>query len=489
MVCKRLGISQTEYNEQIKNAGDNELPERKGYRMQQDIQVILKKQRQFFEKGVTKEYGFRMQALLRLEKALEEWEDALKQALWEDLHKSASESYMAEIGLTKSELKYMKRHLRLLMNPKYVPAALSQFPAATYTIAEPYGVALIMSPWNYPVLLCLEPLIDAIAAGNCVILKPSAYAPNVSRMLHRMLQSIYPEKYVAVIEGGREVNRELLEQRFDYIFFTGSVSVGRLVLEKAAKHVTPVTLELGGKSPCIVDETADLQLAAKRIVFGKLLNAGQTCVAPDYVVAHAAVKDKLIEELQKELVIALGEQPLQSPELPKIINEKHFQRIKKLYEREKIVTGGYGDAKSLRIAPTILDQVSLDAPVMQEEIFGPVLPVMTYRSREQLQSIIQHYEKPLAFYLFTKNKEMEHWVRRTFSFGGGCINDTIIHLASPYMPFGGVGHSGMGSYHGKWGFETFSHRKSIVKKYARPELPFRYHPYAEWKDEVLRMIL
>ena len=457
--------------------------------MQQDINRILTRQRQFFEKGITKEYGFRMQALLRLEEALEKWERALKDALWLDLQKSASESYMTEIGLTKSEIKYVKKHLRFWMAPRYVPQSMGQFPAKTYTMAEPYGVTLIMAHWNYPVLLCLEPLIDAIAAGNCVVLKPSAYAPNVSRVLGNMLRSIYSEKYVAVIQGGREVNQELLDQRFDYIFFTGSVSVGKQVLEKAAKHVTPVTLELGGKSPCIVDETADLQLAAKRIVFGKLLNSGQTCVAPDYVVVHASVKDKLLAALQEELVKALGEKPLDNPDYPKIINEKHFVRLQKLYEGEQVIIGGYVDAENRRIAPTILDGVSLDAPVMQEEIFGPILPVLAYHNMEQLKKIITHFEKPLAFYLFTRNADMKKWVQKTFSFGGGCINDTMLHLASVHMPFGGVGHSGMGSYHGKQGFDTFSHRKSIVEKYAYPDVPVRYHPYAEWKDKLIRAML
>lgn len=457
--------------------------------MQQDIEKILKKQRLFFEKGVTKEYGFRMQALLRLEKALKKWEKALKDALYEDLNKSVSESYMTEIGMTKSELKYVKKHLHCWMQPSYVLPSVGQLPAKACTVAEPYGVTLIMSPWNYPVLLCLEPLIDAIAAGNCVVLKPSAYAPAVSKVLHDMLKSIYPEKYVAVIEGGREVNGALLEQRFDYIFFTGSVSVGKLVLEKAAKHVTPVTLELGGKSPCIVDETADLEVAAGRIVFGKLLNAGQTCIAPDYIVAHASVKDRLLEALKKELVKALGDEPLKNPDFPKIINEKHFERIRKLYEGEKIVAGGYADEKSRKIAPTILDEVTLDAPVMQEEIFGPILPVISYHSKKELKEIITRFEKPLAFYLFTENPDMEAWAGRTFSFGGGCINDTIMHLASARLPFGGVGHSGMGSYHGKAGFETFSHRKSIVKKYSRKDLPLQYHPYKKWKDILVHMVM
>lgn len=455
----------------------------------QNIKKIIDTQRLFFEKGVTKDYGFRMQALLRLEKALAEWEEDLKEALWQDLHKSASESYMTEIGMTKSEITYVKKHLAGWMRQKHIKPALGQLPARTFTLAEPYGVSLIMAPWNYPVLLCLEPLIDAIAAGNCVVLKPSAYAPAVSKVLRDMLESIYPKKFVAVIEGGREVNQELLEQRFDKIFFTGSVAVGKMVMEKAAKHLTPVTLELGGKSPCIVDETADISMAAKRIVFGKLLNAGQTCVAPDYIVAHATIKEELLEELQKEIRRALGREPLENPDFPKIINEKHLHRLRKLLEGEKIVAGGEVDERLGRISPAILDEVTLDSPVMQEEIFGPILPVLTYECPNELEGIIKHFEKPLALYLFTKNRLMEEWVLTTFSFGGGCVNDTIIHLASPHMPFGGVGASGMGSYHGKQGFETFSHRKSIVEKFSRPDIVIRYQPYEEWKDKLIRKLL
>lgn len=455
----------------------------------QDMGRIVERQRAFFESGVTKEYGFRMQALLRLEKALAEWEEDLKEALWQDLHKSASESYMAEIGLVKSELSYVKKHLAGWMRRTPVQTALSQFPARTFTVAEPLGVSLIMAPWNYPVLLCLEPLIDAIAAGNCVILKPSAYAPEVSRTLRDMLHSIYPQKFVVVVEGGREVNQELLEQRFDTIFFTGSVAVGKLVMEKAARYLTPVTLELGGKSPCIVDETADIAMAAKRIMFGKLLNAGQTCVAPDYILAQAQIKEKLIEALKKELQKALGREPLENPDYPKIINEKHLERLKNLLKDEHVVIGGETDGRLGRIAPAILDGVTLDSPVMQEEIFGPILPVLSYENPKELREMIGHFEKPLALYLFTNSRRMEEWVLKNFSFGGGCINDTIVHLASPYMPFGGVGASGMGSYHGRKGFETFSHRKSVVEKFNLPDIPMRYQPYEEWKDKLIRKLL
>lgn len=455
----------------------------------QDIEKIVERQRAFFKSGVTKEYGFRMQALLRLEKALAEWEEDLKEALWQDLHKSASESYMAEIGLVKNELSYVKKHLAGWMRKTPVRTALSQFPARTFTVAEPLGVSLIMAPWNYPVLLCLEPLIDAIAAGNCIILKPSAYAPGVSHTLRDMLHSIYPQKFVAVVEGGREVNQEIFEQRFDTIFFTGSVAVGKLVMEKAARYLTPVTLELGGKSPCIVDETADIAMAARRIVFGKLLNAGQTCVAPDYILAQAQIKEKLMEALQKELQRALGREPLENPDYPKIINAKHLERLKNLLKDENVRIGGETDERLGRIAPAILDGVTLDSPVMQEEIFGPILPVLTYENPKELREIIGHFEKPLAFYLFTGSRRMEEWALRTFSFGGGCINDTIVHLASPYMPFGGVGASGMGSYHGRKGFETFSHRKSVVEKLNLPDFAMRYQPYEEWKDKLIRRLL
>lgn len=455
----------------------------------QDISVIVKQQRAFFEKGTTKKYGFRIQALLRLESALFEWEEELKEALWQDLHKSASECYMTELGMVKSELIYVRKHLKSWMRQTPVKTALSQFPAHAFTVPEPYGIVLIMAPWNYPVLLCLEPLLEALAAGNCVILKPSAYAPHVSAVLKAMLESVFPQKLVAVIEGGREVNQELLKQRFDYIFFTGSAAVGRTVMQEAAKNLTPVTLELGGKSPCIVDETADITKAAKRIIFGKILNAGQTCVAPDYVLVQKSVKDRFIKALEVEIRRALGREPLENPDYPKIINEKHFRRLKGLLKGTEIVAGGGMDEKQGRIAPTVLDNVTLESPVMQEEIFGPLLPIMTYSNIYELKGIIGHFEKPLALYLFTGNRYMQDWVLENFSFGGGCINDTILQLASPYLPFGGVGGSGMGSYHGKRGFETFSHRKSIMEQLRWPDVPLRYQPYEGWKDRVIRKML
>ena len=454
-----------------------------------EIEKLVKKQRRFFQTGETLSYQFRMDALNRLSLALEQYEEPLEKALYKDLHKSKMESYMAEIALTKSELSYCKKHLAGWMRKEHVKSSLSNFHSSAFTIAEPYGVTLIMAPWNYPVMLCLEPLINAIAAGNCVILKPSAYAPQTSAVLAKLIAACFKEEYVAVVEGGRKENKELLDQRFDYIFFTGGVKVGRLVLEKAAKYMTPVTLELGGKSPCIVDETANIKLAARRIVFGKLLNSGQTCVAPDYVLVHEDVKDELIAAMKKELVRMLGKRPLDNPEYPKMVNVRHYNRVMNLLKGMPVVVGGYGDAEKLQIAPTILDEVSLNAPIMKEEIFGPVLPVLTYTDKKELLSIVRHFEKPLACYLFTRDKKMEQWVLRNISFGGGCINDTIVHLATSEMGFGGVGYSGMGSYHGKNGFETFSHRKSILKKYQWIDVPVRYHPYSEWKEKAVQKIL
>lgn len=456
---------------------------------QNKIMSVIKRQRAFFNTGITKTFGFRQAALARLEGALESYEGELCDALYRDLHKSGSESRMAEIGLTRAELKFVRSHLYRWMKPKTTVTDVSQIPSRTYTVAEPYGVTLIMAPWNYPVLLCLEPLIDAIAAGNCVVLKPSAYAPIVSSVLKKLVESVFPSKYVAVIEGGREENAILLEQRFDYIFFTGSVTVGKLVLEKAAKYVTPVTLELGGKSPCIVGRTADIRIAAKRIAFGKLLNAGQTCVAPDYLVLHEDIREKFLKELAAQLSRMERGDALKNPDYPRIVNEKHFHRLCGLMEGEKVYCGGRSCEETLQIEPTILEDITVGSPIMQEEIFGPIFPVLTYSTPEQLEKIVKTFEKPLAFYLFTQNPGMKEWALRTFSFGGGCINNTIVHLSTSHMPFGGVGFSGMGGYHGKAGFETFSHRKSVVDSCNHPDIPLRYQPYADWKNRVIRLLL
>lgn len=453
------------------------------------MRELVEQQRTYFRSGATLSYAARMNALRRLEWAINKYEKEVIRALYKDLHKSKQESYMTEIGMAKAELKYCMKHLANWMRKEHVKSTLANFPSKTFTVAEPYGVALIMAPWNYPFLLCIDPLINAIAAGNCVVLKPSAYAGETSEVLANMIASCYPKEYITVVQGGRKENAALLEQRFDYIFFTGSVEVGKLVLEKAAKHVTPVTLELGGKSPCIVDKTANIKMAAKRIAFGKIINSGQTCVAPDYLIVHEDVKDELLDAIKRVWKEMLGTKPLENPNYPRMINAKHYDRVMNLLKNELVVTGGYGNSESLQIAPTILDEVTLQSPIMKEEIFGPILPVLVFHTKEEMQDIIRSFEKPLALYLFTTDKAMEKWVLNHISFGGGCINDTIVHLATSEMGFGGVGYSGMGSYHGKIGFETFSHRKSVLKKSNKIDLPIRYHPYSECKEKIIRTVL
>ena len=383
-----------------------------------EISSLVEKQRAFFQKGITKTPQFRQKALERLEKGIRRYEKEIHQALRKDLGKSEFEAYMTEVGLTLSELTYVKKHLSAWMRPNGVPTPLAQFPAKSFEMTEPYGVVLIMSPWNYPFMLCMEPLIGAIAAGNCCIVKPSAYAPHVSAVLKKMLSAVFPPEFAAVVEGGREENSRLLEQRFDYIFFTGGKAVGQLVLEKAAVHLTPVTLELGGKSPCIVDETADLKLAARRLVFGKYLNSGQTCVAPDYLLVQKSVKEPFLNYVKMWIHKMLGKNPLENPNYPKMINEKHYHRMLELIKGEAILEGGFGEEARLRIAPTVLDYVSPDSPVMQEEIFGPVLPVLTYDTIEEAETFIRDREKPLALYLFTKNPDTEQRILRNLSFGG-----------------------------------------------------------------------
>ena len=349
--------------------------------------------------------------------------------------------------------------------------------------------ALIVSPWNYPILLTLDPLIDAIAAGNTVILKPSAYSPACSDLLAKLIHRYFPAKYLTVITGGRSENTALLQQHFDYIFFTGSKTVGREVMRQASSHLTPVTLELGGKSPCLVDESADLALTARRIVFGKFLNCGQTCVAPDYVYCDEKRKEALICELKRQITKQFGSEPLKNPSYGKIINKKHFERIQRLLNPEKVIFGGNVNPNTLQIAPTFLDHVTFEDAIMQEEIFGPLLPVITYRTLDEAIARINSMECPLALYLFSKKKENIEKVTAKCQFGGGCVNDTIIHLATPYMGFGGCGESGMGSYHGKDGFETFSHTKSIVDKKTWIDLPVRYQPYRPVKKWLLKKVL
>lgn len=456
---------------------------------EQEIRQILEKQHRLFQEGATLPVSFRLSQLQKLKDGIRRYEEKLDQALEADLGKSRMESYMCEVGLTLSELTWMQKHLRSLVREKRVATPLAQFAARSFRSPSPYGTVLIMSPWNYPVLLTLEPLIDAIAAGNTVVIKPSAYAEHTSAVLKEMLKECFPSEYVAVVTGGRAENKALLEQRFDKIFFTGGKTVGREVLRHAAEYLTPVTLELGGKSPCIVDKSAKIPLAAKRIVFGKYLNCGQTCVAPDYILCDRTVYAELILALQKEITAQFGEDPLKNPDYGKIINQKHYDRIMGLIDPDKVVCGGCGDGQSLRIAPTIMKNVTFSDTVMGEEIFGPVLPILTYDTLEEAIDIVEEHPHPLALYLFSEDKGAQKKVLELCHFGGGCINDTIIHLATSAMPFGGVGESGMGGYHGKTGFETFSHFRSIVDKKTWMDLPIRYQRYSRMKERLLRVFL
>ena len=453
------------------------------------IEQLVAAQRRFFASGQTLDLAFRKQSLLTLKRAIRAHEEAVNAALMQDLGKSAAETYMCETGMTLSELSYMISHLGRFAKKRRVLTPLAQFPSDSFTVREPYGVALIMAPWNYPFMLLMEPLIGALAAGNCCMLKPSAYAPATSKVIAQIVAECFPPEYVALVEGGRAENQALLHQRFDYIFFTGGVTVGREVMRAASEHLTPVTLELGGKSPCIVDSTAKLKLAAKRIVFGKYLNCGQTCVAPDYILCHRSVKDALVEEICRQVRAQYGQAPLENPDYGKIVNQKHFDRLCALLDPDKVVLGGAARAETLQIEPTVMDSVSWDDAVMQEEIFGPLLPIMTYDKLEDAVSYIRDHNKPLALYLFTENDKVEQDVLSQLSFGGGCINDTIIHLATPYLGFGGVGNSGMGSYHGKKSFDTFTHEKSIIKKSDKIDIPVRYMPYNKAKEQLMKFFL
>ncbi|MDE6203529.1 MAG: aldehyde dehydrogenase [Lachnospiraceae bacterium] len=456
---------------------------------ERELQILLARQRSYFASGKTRSFASRMHGLEVLKKAVKDYEKELAAALKKDLGKSSSESYMCETGLVLSELNWMMRHLKNLMREKTVATPLSQFAARSIISPSPYGNVLIMSPWNYPVLLTLNPLVDALAAGNTVILKPSAYAPASSQALKNLIEECFPSRHVAVVTGGRRENQALLKQRFDKIFFTGSQQAGQEVLRHAAEHLTPVTLELGGKSPCIVDKSAKIGLAARRIVFGKYLNCGQTCVAPDYILCDERICGSLTAAIQKEIVRQFGANPLDSPVYGKIINAKHFHRILKLIDPDKLVCGGGYNEDTLRIAPTVLKDVTFDDAVMQEEIFGPVLPILTYRSLEEAITAIESRPHPLALYLFSEDPFIQKKVLSHCRFGGGCINDTVIHLATSAMPFGGVGESGMGGYHGETGFQEFCHTRSIVDKKTWMDLPIRYQPYSSLKNAMLKMFL
>lgn len=454
-----------------------------------EIQSTIENQKHFFQSGTTLNVNYRILALKKLYAYIQSHEAEICKAIKKDLGKSYFESYMCETGLVLAEISYMLKHIKSFSKEQAVHTPLAQFHSRSYKKPFPYGVILIISPWNYPFLLTISPLVDALCAGNTAILKPSAYSPNTSRQIKEMIESCFDQKYVAVITGGREENAYLLQKKFDYIFFTGSQAVGKEVMRKAAEHLTPVTLELGGKSPCIVEKTADLKLTAKRIVFGKFLNCGQTCVAPDYIYCDASIKMPLLKEIEKEITGQFGKCPLENKNYGKIINQKHFSRLCDLLTPSKIVFGGQTNPDTLQIAPTVLNNISFDDAVMQEEIFGPILPILTYDCLDTAITKINSMKRPLALYIFTKDKRAAKKVTSTCGFGGGCINDTIIHLATSEMAFGGFGESGMGAYHGKTGFDTFSHYKSIVDKKTWLDLPFRYQPYKKLHNKLIHLFL
>lgn len=438
---------------------------------------IIEKQRAYFRQGDTRDVEFRILQLKAMEIWIKENEHKIMKALRKDLHKSPFESYATEIAMVKEEIRFTLKHLRKWVRPQQVPTPVTQFPSRSFICHEPYGAVLIMSPWNYPFMLTIAPLVGAICAGNCCLVKPSAYSPYTSGVIAEMIKELFPPRYVHVIQGGRKENEALLQEQFDYIFFTGSVNVGKYVMEMASKHLTPVSLELGGKSPCIVDDTADIEVAARRIVWGKFLNSGQTCVAPDYLLVHRSVRDKLVECLKKQIRNMYGATPLGSPDYPKIVNAKHFERVLGLVEDEKLLVGGESNKETLQIAPTILGDCDFSDPIMQEEIFGPVLPVVPFENLDEVIERVTERPKPLALYFFSESQENQKRVLKEISFGGGCINDVVVHLATSHMPFGGVGDSGMGGYHGKDSFLTFTHRKSILKKSVKLDIPVRYPPY------------
>lgn len=456
----------------------------------QQIELILNEQRAYFNDGKTLDVGTRIKALKKLRDVIARKEREIANSLFLDLGKSDYESYMCEIGMALSEITYLIKNTKRLAKKEKVKTPLAQFAAKSYKVKSPYGNTLIMSPWNYPFLLTIDPLADAIAAGNTAVVKLSAYSPATSTIIKEIVEECFDAGHIAVVTGGREENKFLLEEKFDFIFFTGSSGVGKEVLRKAAEHLTPAVLELGGKSPCIVDKSAKIDLAAKRIVFGKFLNCGQTCVAPDYILCHIDVKEKLIEAIKREIVSQYTKAPLDNKDYGRIVNKKHFDRLLGLIDKEKVVFGGGFDEEKLQIEPTLMDNVAWDDKVMGEEIFGPILPVLTYESTEEIIRLLQDKPKPLALYLFSCDKKVIDVITARVSFGGGCINDTIIHLATTEMGFGGVGESGMGSYHGAEGFLAFSHVKSIVDKKNWIDLSMRYQPYNRKKyGKLLRFFL
>ena len=454
----------------------------------EEMETLVNNQRSFFMNGNTIEYSIRKEKLQLLKQMLKKYETDIYDALKIDLNKSEHETLTTELGILYTEIDFAIKHLQEWMAPEKVNAPMTHKGTKNFIFKEPYGVCLIISPWNYPLQLALAPLIGAIAAGNCAIIKPSEYAKATSIILEEMIKDTFDPSFVKVVQGDKEISEKLLQQRFDYIFFTGSTAVGRIIMKEASKHLTPVTLELGGKSPAIVDKDASIQLAAKRIVWGKFTNAGQTCIAPDFLYVHDKVKFKLLKEMKKQIKSFYGKAPLKNKDYIRIINQKHFDRLKNYLHNGSILHGGNVDSEYLMIEPTILDKVSWEDEMMQEEIFGPILPVFTFHDIEEAVERLKPQEKPLALYYFGENGKTQQQVIQYLSFGGGSINDTLYHLANPHLPFGGVGNSGMGAYHGKYSFDTFSHSKSILKQTTKFDLPFRY-PGGKLSQSLVKKIM
>jgi aldehyde dehydrogenase (NAD+) len=440
----------------------------------EEYDFLIQKQRDFYMQGKTKSISFRIEMLNQLRHLIKSNEKTLMDALKQDLNKSEFDSYISEIGIVLEELRFTIKNLGKWAKPRRVKTSLTGLGSKSYIYPEPYGVALIIAPWNYPFQLSIAPLIGAMAAGNCAVIKPSELTPKTSNILRNIINENFPNDYISVIEGDVDTSTALLKENFDYIFFTGSVPVGKIIMEAASKHLTPVTLELGGKSPCIVHEDADLKLAAKRIAWGKYINAGQTCVAPDYLYVHKRVKDEFLQLFKDSITELYGVDPILKGDFTRIVSERHFQRLTSFLKNGTIYCGGKYDLNKLIVEPTVLVDVSWDDEVMQDEIFGPILPIFEFEDLTSMVSLIKSKPKPLALYLFSNSQDIQNYILNNVSFGGGCINDTVFHLSSPYLPFGGVGESGIGAYHGKGSFDVFSHEKSILKQTTMFDLPFRY---------------
>jgi aldehyde dehydrogenase (NAD+) len=454
-----------------------------------DLEDIYCRQKNFYLSNKTRDISFRILMLKKLKEEIIKSEKEIEEALYLDLHKSSVESYITEVGFVLSEINLCIKKLKKWSKPKRVSSSITCFPSKARIISEPYGLCLIISPWNYPFQLLISPLIGAISAGNCAILKPSEHSPNTSKVIKKILDRVFPPEYVFTALGEKEVSQELLEKEFDYIFFTGSSSLGKLVMEKASKHLTPTTLELGGKSPCIVDKDANIEVSAKRIAFGKFLNAGQTCIAPDYLFVHKDIKNVFVKEIIKSIKEFYSEESINSKDYGRIINQGHFLRLRKMLDDGKVIYGGDFNEEEKFISPTLIEDILLDSDLLKEEIFGPILPIISFENIDTLIQELKVKPKPLALYVFSQNKKVQDKIINNISSGGVCVNDTIMHIVPQTLPFGGVGNSGMGSYHGKKSFEAFSHKRSILNRKTWLDLALRYPPFTESKKKIVKKVL